>query len=360
MGYLATFDHPILTQPYQAKPHNLLSLRKKKNFFLSFTDAFICLVKTYNIAKEEIILLPDFYCPETIETMSEYMRIELYHVKSDLTHDAESYIKAVQTYHPSVILHYSLGPFYVSEQEVACIKNLPSNTIIIDDYAHKILTDEVIRPFTSNHFYIDSIRKYSPFLGSHLINPAFTYSSEDVSWYSWHTCKVQLLQWFMDLLNFISIRTHVTSVTEIGNTLYERQDHELSAITKPNKGHSFSYYAWNFLNIKAIKEHRRKIAKLYKAAFSQLDSLITIPITDESYYSELIFYPILIKNNKRNDLVHYLNEKGIYAESLWKLRPNMNLNEEIFSEFLILPLTSEITGKTVDYIYNEIHKFMAG
>ncbi len=352
MGHVITFDHPILMQPFLPIPHNLLKKRNKKTFFLSFTDALICIFKEYGFTKDDVILVPDFYCPVTIETISAHMKVVSYPVNYDLQHDSASYIQTIKNLHPKVILNYTLGEFSLSKEEKALLASLPDDTVIIDDFAHRILTDSQIQPLTKNHFYIDSIRKYSPFLGSHVVNELFSFNKGDTVGQSFHRFQIQLLQFMMDLINIVALTFSVTRLSDLSIKLYEKQDEILSDIRKPSIGGWLSYYMWNYLDLEKIKAHRSNLVKTFIKYMAGMEPHISIPHMHESYYGEMIFFPLLIRSDLRSGLIDYLGSRGIYSEQLWFFREDLEvkLNKQLFDTFFILPLTTHMSVDDVKII----------
>ena len=192
---------PYIFQPLSRKGC-LLRNRKINNFFLSFSDAFFCILDYHKISKKkDIILMPNFYCIETLNFIGKFLNIIFYKINNDFSVNKIDYFQQIEKQHPKLILNYSFLGFSLTPQEKKYLISLcKKGTIIIDDCSHKIISDEETRPVHKNYYYIDSIKKHCSLLGSHLINPDFNHDCLDVESINYYKFKCQIPYFFYKVL----------------------------------------------------------------------------------------------------------------------------------------------------------------
>ena len=120
-------------------------------------------------------------------------------------------------------------------------------------------------------------------------------------------------------------------------------------------------------SINKINNRFRKIAKMYS---NELKDYIEVPIDDENRKS--IFHRYIIKYSERDKLKNYLEKKGIetkinYPIPLHKQEASRKINfkkksltntEQLSKKILSLPIYYEMTDKQVEYVINQIKKFL--
>lgn len=116
---------------------------------------------------------------------------------------------------------------------------------------------------------------------------------------------------------------------------------------------------------------RRKIASLYNALLSNLP-IVLPPQLDDRYVVN--YHLFVIRTEKRDDLLQYLQENGIYAgihypipvhlqkaviSMLGYKKGDFPITERYSEEILSLPIFPELTKKEVGYICSLIRKFFS-
>lgn len=359
MKKILSFDDLLLFQPYAWDSNNLYQV-KKENFFLSFTDACIYLITYFNISKKDYVLIPNFYCPDTVKILSNYLSVAFYDINDDLSINKGSYFAQLKKFSPKIIINYNFTGFSLTKAEKEKLQSLPSDTIIIEDCAHKIIRNEDIQPLTKNHFYIDSIRKYSPFLGSHLINYRMPKHSS-IQRISLYKSKIAALQVLMQILGHISIIFNSRFFNDLGMYFFEKQDAIVGTSKKTTSGDILSYYLWKKLDLKKIKLHKSELIETYyQELYQKSIPFIKKLVYNKNIYHQDIYFPLLVDPKIRNKLITYLNKQGILAEALWHTptirKEEMNL--QLFNSLIVLPLSSFIKKEDAVFISNQITGFL--
>ena len=360
MEKIVNFARPFIFQPLSWKSNGLPSFRKKNHFFLSFADALLCILKEYQIAgQKEYVLLPTFYCPDTIEFFRKYLKIIFYKINNDFTVDKNHYFKQIKDYKPRIIVNYNfLGVAFAADEKSQLINLINDSTIIIEDCAHRILLDSEISFINKNHFYLDSIRKYSPFLGCHLINNNFSYSSRNVAKVNWYKIKFHSLQLIKGGLDFFSYLFNLKPL--LREKIFFLMDDLIGTHHKSTLGCSLSFYLYNFLNLKKIKKHHQQLALCYNDNFNQLKTPLIKTIThDLIIRGELCYYPLVVFPEIQPDLIRYLWQKNIYGERLWDPADltDQEIDKDFYESFIILPLNYLVKEKDALRVCQEIKNF---
>lgn len=108
---------------------------------------------------------------------------------------------------------------------------------------------------------------------------------------------------------------------------------------------------------------RKNLAKYYveKLKFNTNIKLIEINYDEVTPH----IFPVLIKNNKRNELMTLFSKNNIqygmhykpnHLLTKYKTKYNLKISEEVYNNILTLPLHPEITYKDIDLIINLIEK----
>lgn len=352
MKHLISFACPFPLQPLSIRHNEFLHKKHKKNFFMSFSDALKCIFETYKISKEnDCILMPNFYCPSTLNFISEHLKIVFYKIKNDFSVDEQDYFKKIEKYKPRIILNYCFTGFKL---RALCKKS----TIIIEDYAHKILHNSDVKPINKNHFYIDSIRKYSPFTGCNLINENFDFQKSTVDKTNLYKLKCHFLQHLTESLLFLAHIFSSRHLYDLSEKTFLKLDGIIGKHHRPTLGNSLDYFLHSHLDLKKIADHRKKIAKYYHEKLSELDSCLVKNKCDEGNY-----FPLFIDEKKQDSLIKHLHENKIFAEKLWDINDLdksllENVNQDLYKSFIILPITYIIKEKDVDHICKNIKTFL--
>ncbi len=355
---------PLIFQPF-TKNRSLLPDVKINNFFLSFGNALICIFNHYKISgKKESILMPNFYCIETLNFIGKHLKIIFYKVNNDFSIDKNTYFRQIEKYKPRIILNYAFLGFTLTAQEKQKLLRLcGEETIIIEDYAHKFLLHSKIFYINKNHFYIDSIRKHCSLLGSHLVNPDFHYSKESVDKINSYKIKCLLIY---SIYRILVIFVYLFRSAKI-NSYAEKVFMKLNSIIgkspgKPTLGSSLSFYLYGLIDFKKIERHNKSILMEFNRYFSKFKNNRVRTLTNEILASSslLNYYPIFIDEEIQPKFIEYLSKNNIFPWRLWDIMETpyiSELNIKLYKSFLVFPIHWLISKKDVESIFKEANNF---
>ena len=349
MKKLIGFYNPYLLLPHQV-PLNLKKFQLSK-FFLSFGDTFQYLLRHFNFSQDNIALLPNFYCPETLNTIRQNIRVVYYQINPDFSVDKKSYFNQIKAYQPDIIINYSFTGFSLTEVEKEELKNQTKPTaVIIDDAAHSLLENNFL-PLNSNHFLINSLRKHSPFLGSHLLGANFKLKKNQIQWLNIYKVKCLALQWARNFFDLLSLTTNIEKFSDLSDKFFLAQDAIIGEYKKPTHGCPISFYLYQTVNWEKIKKHRKSLAIYFSQKMQALDlpKIKALP-PRLAENSNMNYLPIFIDQDFREKLLDYLTAKKIFADILWEVGPEDpdELNQTLYQSFIIYPLTWFIKENDID------------
>ncbi|MBA3047139.1 hypothetical protein KKC83_05475 [Patescibacteria group bacterium] len=353
---------PFILQPLCWKGNNFLTTRSRKKFFLSFGDAITCILKQYKCSPEkDIVLMPNFFCTETLTVISRFLNIVFYKINDDFSIDTKNYFEQIERHKPRVIWNYNFLGIPFTEAERKKIKDLcAEETIIIEDAAHYILHQEEIHAINSHHFYIDSIRKHSSFLGSHLINANFIPQKDMVeNWniYKTKACFYRLTQNFIDFCFYFS---NAKLFSILGNNIFLTLNDIIGNYSRPTLGENVSYFGYGLLDLQKIRKHNKNLALIYNHYFQKLKTPLIKTLPNEVIKKSRLtsYYPLFVEKSILRLLEQYLEKNGIFASQLWKIENYYSgLNENLYDSFIVFPLTWLIQEKEIIYSYKKMKEF---
>ena len=359
MEKLISFARPFIFQPLRLGRANPLHQRSK--FFLSFGDAFLFLLKHCQIAdKKETALVPGYYCPETLKVIARHFKLSFYEINNDFSLNKESYFSQLEKFKPRLLINYCFTGFSLSPEEKNRLAGLMSEQmIIIEDYAHRLIDFSDWQPLNKNHFIIDSIRKNSPFLGSHLIGGDFVRTQ--AANFNWYKLKCQLFQLLKDFLISGAVLFNSSWLYDLSEKTFFAQNEIIGNYFEPTKGDLLSFAAYNFLNTSKLKKHCHRLSLAYQAELKRLSSPLIRILSDQAMAnSELAYYPIFVDQEVQADLAEYLRSRKIYVERLWDQDNEFNNQPDsgLYQSFLIIPLTYVLTEADAKRAAKEINNFI--
>ncbi|PIZ46306.1 hypothetical protein COY32_03505, partial [candidate division WWE3 bacterium CG_4_10_14_0_2_um_filter_41_14] len=258
MAKLITFARPLFFQPLRLQRSNNLFSRRK--FFLCFADALLFLLDYYKLTgKKERALLPDFYCPDTLKMISRHFAVFFYLTNDDFSIDHESYFSQLKNIKPKLIINYSFLGFILSEEKKKDLAGLiTEDTIIIEDYAHHVVDFSDWQPVNKHHYIIDSIRKHSPLLGSHLIGGAMAKAwGKQLNFYK---IRCHFLQLVKGLMQYLSIIFNSRKLYDLSDKFFLWQDSVIGNYQDATLGSLGSFYLYNFIDSVKLKARRQQTA----------------------------------------------------------------------------------------------------
>ncbi len=355
---IVAFIRPYILQPKKWRGSS--KSRTSDRFFFCFVDAVRYLFCVHGIDKSKNykILLPDFYCPETTSFFASFGELIFYKTNDDLTIDKSSYFLQIEKNKPEVIINYSFVGFSLDSAERCMLKILAGQALIIDDCAHKIINVDRVAAITDNHYYVDSIRKHSPFFGSHIFGRQIETApkAERINLYK---LKCLFLSFFRNFFSLPAYLFRSTLFYRWSENLFDLLDNIVGEHKRPTFGGFFSVRLYNLIDSNKLIEHRRCLVKEYINCLGGLSSsLIKIPDGVKIHNVEVNYFPIFVDSGIQEKLIKYLADRKIFICKLWDIGNNpFNLNAKIYNRMLILPLEWLINSKDVARIFELIKDF---
>jgi hypothetical protein len=358
------FDIPFLNQ-FTAKRNGLKKYFNRRHFFLSFGDSFLYLVKSFNLNdKDAYILLPEFYCPETAGYFGSYLKPIFYKINPDFSVNKDSYFSLIKNLRPKIIVNYCYTGFNLSPEETNRLKLLINDsTIIIEDYAHRLINPDKLFFINENHFYIDSIRKNTFLQGSHLVssNNKLIGPFEKINFYKIKCTFLQFVKVLFDCFGYLFSYSGFYSVSGLA---FEKHDKIIGNYHCPTLGDHLSFWLYNRLDLKRIQQQRNNLSVVYTEHLKTINnSLITCPAIQAVQTVEFNYFPLLVEPKIREQLIDYLDKKNIFAETLWEHNDYKSLKPEVsnylYDRLLILPLNQSVKEADVIYLSKQINLFLS-
>lgn len=302
------------------------------SFFLTFTDAVRSLFNAIALPPHSTMLLPGFYCPETMSFFESFGRIIFYRINDDLTVNEESYRSQRSTHNPAIIVHYA---FFGFPEKLA--RELPATSakLIIDDGAHCLLPPK--NPPAAHTVYIDSTRKRTTLLGSHLIGAPKPLKGSFINWYS---IRCSLLHAWYALLGCASVVSSSKMLYSLFESAFEAFDGNLGTGKNPTRGSIFSYWLWNHLDFKKLSRHAAALWQTYHEELSSLPKKF-IRCPSPASNEEAAYVPIILADEIRDALIAFLEKRSVYLYPLWDCpeRTEAEINKPLYHSLCVLPLT---------------------
>ena len=325
-------------------------------FFLSFADAWQQIMKHLSPINSTI-LVPNFYCPDTLALYGKYGTLVFYKTNNDLTINIQSYTEAVRLYSPGMIINYGYISSPVCDDRVRQILKASPDIIVIEDCAHRLLTKEDVIFVHQNHFYIDSIRKQTGMLGSHVMDRSQCLKKEKISRINTYKIKVTGMKFLQELINLMTYWTQSRRLHLISDAVFEALDGMIGSDAKPTSGNTVFHSLWNHLDLVKLIDYKKQLARGYleKLKLVQHKNFYVPPLADRN----LSYFPCLVYGEDNERLVEYLAARNISIGSLWDLpvKPMEGLNKSLYESVLVLPLTWKTKIEDVARVGSEIEKF---
>ena len=340
--------------PLRVRRHPSLASAGNVSFFLSFADAFRGLMRSQN-KKIDSILVPDFYCPETLDVYIKYGNLVYYHVRDDLTIDEENYLEAVRVHKPDMIVHYGFFGFPANNIEIRNLLASSPETLGIEDCEHKILLPEDVAFIHRNHIYLDSIRKQTSLLGSHVVAQSKIRSDGGWSRYRWQCAILRLKHETATIAAALFRSEYFYSKTE---EYFERFNAVIGISEYATSGGVFAEVIWEHLDLKRMIQHKKDLIHRYVSTLSGLrNEFFHVPaISNEN----ITYFPCLVSKKVQTKFISYLEDRGIWTGTLWELPDDSQykINRRLLEEIIVLPLTWTMSVEDAGEICQAIKDFL--
>lgn len=358
MRRFITHDEAAILLPFQIRENGFLDPGTESGFFLSFADAFRWLMQCRPKAAATI-LIPDFYCPETVNLYAQYGKVVFYNIRDDLAVDVDAYSEAIRKYAPDVIVNYGFFGFPSGNKKIRSLLASLPETLVIEDFAHRILSKDEVAFVDRNHVYIDSIRKQTSLLGSHLISQQTETNCgarERINMYKLRCMALRAIR----MSAIVAAKTFNSEFFyKKSEKYFERLDGVIGTNGKATLGGKLTGMIWHRIDFKKVVKHKRDLIHIYTSGLSGLhNEYFSIPpILDEN----ITYFPCLVSPVVRDKLLEYLEEKNIWMGPLWDPpdHSRFELNIHLLERLVVLPLTWRTSPDDAERICKAISDFFS-
>ncbi len=165
INYYQPFLLPFLRRQTYRLPKGIMH-----TYFVSFEDALWVLLRSNDVPKNSVILVPDFYCIDVVDNIKAHgYRVEFYALDDHFQTTERSLQGAIQTYRPRVlIIFHACGILSTLSGHIDSLLRTNPDLVVIEDAVQRLLHPEKLTVRTLRHYVIDSLRKVSPLPGSFL------------------------------------------------------------------------------------------------------------------------------------------------------------------------------------------------
>lgn len=331
--------------------------------FLSFGDAFDYLVSHFRL-KGGKMLIPMFYCEDMVEKYKKIFDVEFYRVNRDeFAEDYPNFVKKIDEVSPDIILIYNFfGKHSTLYKNNGWLKHINPNTIIISDIAHNLLYDQPIRFLGRNHFFIDSSRKCTSLMVSHLVTPIdFCLKSERISTINAYKIKTRVLFAVKNTLYWFSYFFNSLKLAEWANRVFLHHNAIIGYPPQPTLAYRWDAFLFRHLKYKKIHAKREKNHDVYKEELRR-HALpeIQLPRIPEDEVKYMNFFPIIVPYRHAEKLVKFMHEHRVIIDRLWDFSKTKELDRE-FKEwgnsFMLLPYTNLTSTGEAKEVCARLHQY---
>ncbi|EGT3613231.1 hypothetical protein E5N06_07725 [Clostridium perfringens] len=308
------------------------NLGKDKLFLSSGRDALKKLIK--EIGKNKTILLPGFTCSSVIiPFVNNGYKVHFYDLENNLEVDVELFLRKIKEVSPDIILIHSYFGFDTIKNIRPLLKDIRKNNIIVvEDITQRIYSKF---DFVQSDYIVSSLRKWFAIPdGGVLINRLNDLKLKEDK-------KINNKLYDLSLKMYDIKKQYI----ENGDLILKEKYYEIFKKTKVefelwNEIYSMSNRSieiYNSINLDFINYKRYEN---YKYLIESLINLEGIEIIFKSIDKNIVplYFPILIKNGKRDEIQRKMAKRNIYCPVVWPM-----------SNFVC----KKINSKTIN-IYNEI------
>jgi hypothetical protein len=234
-------------------------------------------------------------------------------------------------------------------------------TIIIEDYAHRLFAELPLKQ-TTNHYFIDSIRKHCSLLGAHLLN--FNGRVAGVKKINHYKLACIFYRFWQNRLFDLAYIFSAPSLYQWGFKFFLKLNNLIGEPVAPTTGTWFSFLAYNFLNLKKIRKNYNEILLSYNEKIALLPDIYIKKLNSTALIESGIatYYPLLVSKAIREQLLTFLETDGIFAFQIWNWEEKTGrkeLNRELHESLIVFPLSVLITKSDIDYIFEKMKTFFA-
>lgn len=336
---------------------------RRKHFFLSFGDAILFLFKEKHVTTDDYILLPNFFCQATLAYLARYAKPIFYRINDDFTVDKASFFEQIKTYNPRLVIQHSLLGFSLDNSEKEILKSLCApGTIIIEDFASRIVLLSSFEPINDAHYAIDSIRKHCSILGSHLLNYKGDVGKAKI--FSCYKIRCHVYKFIQNLCYFFALVLGSKTLYQAGYSSFLKLDDIIGEPKEATRGSALSYWLYNFLDLDKIQSRYQTLLMEYNKRFRLLSNDLIKTVPDELLMKSGLstYYPLLVSPLIRDSLLKKLVGQGIFAHQLWEWDESSVfvpfLKKDLYDSLVVFPLSYVISKDDIENIYKAVQDFL--
>lgn len=319
---------PLLHKRYFHNKYNSVTHIHPHKFYLSWEDALWDVVRSLDIKKGSIVLVPSFFCVDVTNNMRSHgLDPRYYHLDDNLQPNKHSLLQLIKIEKPAVIvLFHAVGITNICINN-KFIQSIPQEIIVIEDCVHRVVNPSKVVLYSQNHLVINSFRKVVPLQGSLLFGSKefvekLNGSNKNTLLYSWSVLMLwYLMQLCLKIQKYCQIYTVATVFGRIAEYLMMKGYDIIGDSDTP--GGCPEYFKNNYfqLDFEQIKKIKSKQIVEYKNLINK-SNLYRIPHFAESDASELRGLPIILDKKDARNLINEMRNKGVLIraeldESLW-------------------------------------------
>ncbi|MED1801454.1 DegT/DnrJ/EryC1/StrS family aminotransferase [Brevibacillus porteri] len=335
------------------KNYNMLSLKKEKYISVDTgrSALYVALQEIIKKVRKREAWIPMFCCDSVVAPFIQLGFTVNYYSMGD---DLRSPSKLPNSLEDITFLFIN----YFGKKNETIIEWLEHNrkksTVVIEDNVQAVLSDNV---GNNGDYVIYSLRKYLPQPDGALL----AYNGETIS--------PQLLEPNEQFISEKVIGKLLRGADADAETflkLFSSSEESVDGQIKPRMMSVFSRFLFDRVNLAQVKQVRRDNWTYIQTSIKALKGNPNMlhPLYDELESEEVpLGYPIVVKNQKRDQLKHYLASYDIFCPVHWPIPMNRSRSIENYTDYqlstsiLTLPIDQRLSRKEIQYMVDKISEF---
>lgn len=311
---------PTRLHKYLGLQPQKLQTQYQRTFFASWEDALWEVLQQKSI-QSGTVLVPDFFCLDVVANMRAHgLKTVYYRLDKNLQPVLSDFIQKLRAANPAiVVLFHAVGIGNTLLETFDTWKRLlPSNTIVLEDCVHRVLSLPEVTLRHPNHVVIDSLRKVVPLMGAQCItHQSFGLQTTTPTATTKHYGHKVVLLW-LRFQYYLYRAAHCRSRAEANKWNAQAEAAMLAGydvIGDNYQGAAGSVvFSWlsRYLAISAIRAAKIWQVAAYQNALSErIQNTPWVRSVPFRQPHELRGYPLVVANAVAKDFLHSLRSKGL-------------------------------------------------
>ena len=340
------FSLQYFSNKKQIVPHNISS-----QFYLSWEDGLWDIIRSFNIQKDSIILVPSFFCVDVMNNMKAHGLIaQYYEVDNNLQPNKIDLLQKIEKLKPAmIVLFHAVG---ITNKLVTkeFINTLSKELFVIEDCVHRVTNPSEIILCSERHILINSFRKDVPLQGSfvfgnkHIINqlkgPGTTF------FYSWSV----IILWFLMQMSYLLQQYIYNSFGKLAEWFMLRGYDIIGDEQKAGNCPQFFADLYMHLDFPKIKAIKKEQVAVYKKELRK-NEFYYVPQFSSQDKGELRGFPIVMQKKYGEQIITSLRENGLFIRA--------ELNDSLWTKdkiIVYLPLGLHVSLSDIRHITQTINR----